>query len=865
MSDVTQLKCWPSCVRAIDWSQDGIIALASTEQVELLYPTIASYDSETDVSEWRHFDLKVPWFTNEELPRKDPAPLNIYSIGEEISLSYPIAISWSPPGLAKHRRCALAALTANLTLSIWAPNGKPLVPSNWDRRLIINDTLRDYFQDTLLTEESKVASKFEEKIRLRCRIRAFSWAPSIHCSNPKGIVGTQISWGRPVLAVADDDNHIVLLAVDSPASTIGSQDDWSAEVLHHFPIKMNSSGPIYERGTFEDLMQQQRHVSHLEWSPWVDKGTGLQSVVAYATNEEVRARTITRSQGSFVTGEEQVLARLELRFAGPMVWSPKVGGGGMLTLALFTNTEVVCLTISSEDGFVKKRASHHVDGRWDAISGIAWDTHRDDASSLHFSSQTTTTHTPTAALELSDSGLSSISTTEWPYWREQISGTQAHYSAHHDLKGHANAKVWGLGESPLGDFIAACHTVHPTDMIEYGTPSDRETTISISDMWARNDGVTFPTRAVSAEGIYYTIRRWIEKEVESAEELPALKGEVHQKLIAVYPSPQHSAKTNSPSNASFDSKDLNTLLECFKQKVFLEANTLKDRYEILASTICTPNDSNELPRTLIAFRLARALQDLPSFLSDDHTFSKSILEMSRQAINIVNDLIAEPDPDAEGEDDPIAESNAQPIPSRYIGEATETCTFCSSPIPFENLWLAYCTQGHEFIRCGISFLTIQAPGCTKKCGICDTLFLTDDFMARDGVLQVEAGSSEMSVDGDAGIEQDTKMGDAGDEAGTADSPTEMMEGGEAMNANVDAAQTPEQIEELDDVQASAQKGKNSAITSSRPISASEDHATTEASSKPKRKVRKRDVPVNLARVLFLGCDVCIYCGGKFVG
>lgn len=36
MADVTELRCWPSCVDALDWSQDNIIALASDERIELL-------------------------------------------------------------------------------------------------------------------------------------------------------------------------------------------------------------------------------------------------------------------------------------------------------------------------------------------------------------------------------------------------------------------------------------------------------------------------------------------------------------------------------------------------------------------------------------------------------------------------------------------------------------------------------------------------------------------------------------------------------------------------------------------------------------------------------------------------------------
>ena len=36
MADMTELRCWPSCVDALEWSQDNIIALASDERIELL-------------------------------------------------------------------------------------------------------------------------------------------------------------------------------------------------------------------------------------------------------------------------------------------------------------------------------------------------------------------------------------------------------------------------------------------------------------------------------------------------------------------------------------------------------------------------------------------------------------------------------------------------------------------------------------------------------------------------------------------------------------------------------------------------------------------------------------------------------------
>jgi len=145
MADVTELMCWPSCVDAIDWSQDGIIALASDERVELLFPNTVNFERDQDIPQWQHVALKVPLFSTDELPLKEPAPMQSYSIGQEISNSSPTAIAWSPPGLAKHRKCALAVLTANLVLSMWATEGKPQDASSWNRRLIVNDALREYY------------------------------------------------------------------------------------------------------------------------------------------------------------------------------------------------------------------------------------------------------------------------------------------------------------------------------------------------------------------------------------------------------------------------------------------------------------------------------------------------------------------------------------------------------------------------------------------------------------------------------------------------------------------------------------------------------------------------------------------------
>ena len=60
-------------------------------------------------------------------------------MGEEQSTSQVIALEWSPPGLAKHRRSVLAVLTSNLLLSLWEATLNPAEASCWKSVAIVND------------------------------------------------------------------------------------------------------------------------------------------------------------------------------------------------------------------------------------------------------------------------------------------------------------------------------------------------------------------------------------------------------------------------------------------------------------------------------------------------------------------------------------------------------------------------------------------------------------------------------------------------------------------------------------------------------------------------------------------------------
>lgn len=758
MADVTELRCWPSCVDALDWSQDNIIALASDERCELLvsphwqehgwhlltidqFPNTVSYERDNDVPQWQHVPLQVPWFSNDELPLKNPAPLANYSIGEEISPSVPIAISWSPPGLAKYRRCALAVLTSNLVLSVWSAEGQLHEEPSWNRRLLVNNALTDYFSKIFSKIAGSVSLSAEEQLRLRSRIRAFSWAPSMP---PRSFtMGTRLSYDPQYLAVATDDNHIVFLALESPTSSLGSSQAWKAEVLNHTflaPVGVTTST---SSDLFEDTAQQQKFISRVAWSPWVRHDDHCQSVVVYATNQDVRARPITYKIGAISIGDEVTYPGLDLRYSGPISWCPQPDNSGSLTLGLFTSSDLVYLSISAENASIVDRTSHDLDGRWDQISGTVWDYDQQPSPRLHFSSLLSTVQSPTAVLQKTSDTLERGKA---PNWKEKIENSVVLFSVKNDLKGHGKTKVWGLTASSSLDFIAACNSLHPSDSIEYGPPADRRGTVALSTLKPYSKiRESLPRRCMTAESLLFTLRKLVENTVEDADQIPAFAEEMVEKMMQTY-GPDKTAST--PLDA-LNFSVLDGVVKTFKFDIVLEEYTLKDRYSILVSHACNDTSSNELLKTLISYRLATALlKNAPWLYTEAFTpFSKEIIAHHKRLTSLVDDLLFPNGAD----DEPMSRTEMKSSDSANPAEPsekgsdsmadaiTDLCDFCSAPIPFTDLTSATCANGHEFPRCGISLIAIQAPGITKYCGICSTPYLNEEFVrAQEKVGEGEA-------------------------------------------------------------------------------------------------------------------------------
>ncbi|PVH99074.1 hypothetical protein DM02DRAFT_529925 [Periconia macrospinosa] len=828
MSDATNVKVWPCVPEAIDWSHDGIIALAADDSVELLFPNSDINESEHKNTSWQRIPLQAPWFTSHELPEKEPAPVPLYSVGEEISTSSPINIAWSPPGLAKHRRCALGVLTSSLVLSIWSADGSPRSPLSWRRRLIINDSLRDYFKNDVAVEGSVLLAQDRgeeivgEYVRLRSRARAFTWAPALPSTEYSCIVGTQWNWGQHIVAVANEDNQIALVIVESPASTFGKEDTWNAEVLNHFTIMPDSESIFTVPNTFDDFMKQQRYVSHIAWSPWTIQGDWFHSVLVYATSDDVRARIVTYRQDTIGLGDEVVYQNVCLRHKGPMKWSPRIIDDDKLTLALFGNDGLSLLTVSMSDAAILDCKTHSLDGRWDEISGVVWNDADNTPARLHISSIHSTLSCPTAAVEMSGNKIIGLSS---PNWREQISDTQALFSAQNDLKGNVKSKVWGLCGSPLGDFISACHTIHPSDMLEYGPPKERYCAVAISNSksYNKNQLVRFPANGVSAESIAFTLRKWLENTVEDAGQVSVFAEEMLNNMMSAH-GPIQKKQTNS--DRYHDSNDIAKIATSFKLDVFMDVNMFKDRYTILINQICSMKPSNTLPKVLIAFRLATAtVNTIPKTLTHGSSFSRDIFASHQQLLALVNKVINQDIPSGVTTTTTTASGTIQSHPE------SDTCDFCEAVIPFSDLETATCLNGHQFPRCGLTFLAIQAPRISKFCGICGTGFFNEEFVAVQEALPGNSGHELEDVEGQvrtlAGSNPD-KLRSRGDN-GTHDTERNEMlqresEDRQTHQDDLILAQATEQEEDVTD-----------------------------------------ELPVSLARILFLACDVCIYCGGKYIG
>jgi hypothetical protein len=276
-----------------------------------------------------------------DTPKFNHAGFDTFSIGEEQSAALVANIAWSPPGIARYRRCVLAVLSTTHVLSLFEPPSSSL---GWRRVLTVNTAAKEYFE--ALEDAEEVSEKDKSKLRrLRGRIRAFSWSYE-SCfrggarlcpdkDNPSG------KTSEFFLALANENNEIIFTRIRSSRGHFSARagGEWSAQVTGHIHIhpgddigtKLNPSLPS----------RPDRYIRKLAWSPWYRTKSGQnQAFIAYSTRGKLKIRKILLvaaeyestnrvDQGDYtfqIGGQDWNVASAfsERYHFGPLLWYEKV-------------------------------------------------------------------------------------------------------------------------------------------------------------------------------------------------------------------------------------------------------------------------------------------------------------------------------------------------------------------------------------------------------------------------------------------------------------------------------------------------------------------------------------------------------------
>ncbi|KAI9780963.1 MAG: putative zinc transporter msc2 [Geoglossum umbratile] len=486
----------PRVQDCMSWSADGDIAIAAGDCVQImspkpiykaLYAKRANRTIQTHYTDqWELSSFKASDFS-EEAQEFGHAGFDIFSIGEEQSAASVSCISWSPPGIARYRRCILAVLSTTHILSLFESPSSGLLFGGWRRVLVVNTAVKDYFGSL---QKGDDGPRFP---RLRRRIRAFGW--SFESRFDRKDDGTTSQF---FLALANEYNEIIFARICfdgyHPARPGGT---WSAQITGHMQVHpADTVGMRFESSLPTRLS---RFVNNLSWSPWYETKNGRnEAFVAYSTRGELKVMNVSvtapecqlgeragRNNFGFQIGDQGVTvtsAFSEKYHISPLAWYEKVWNERLiLAFAAPGSIQVASVMpglvhhhsitkLPQEAITVKEYPNKY----WDSVTGIALrvDPNNSEVLTIHIVTQLSHTFILRYSFPEANLYASAPPAENDKSWAQAISSHLASFDSRHNLGGLALAKTWGLARSPMGGFIAVCFTLHPKGMIEYAIRSN---------------------------------------------------------------------------------------------------------------------------------------------------------------------------------------------------------------------------------------------------------------------------------------------------------------------------------------------------------------------------------------------------------
>ncbi|KAK4972495.1 hypothetical protein LTR66_011329 [Elasticomyces elasticus] len=444
---------------------------------------MSSESAVLNAGQWEKVLLRTNAFLVSEVPMYDPFSGDAVSVDEELSMRHVQALDWSPFGLAKHGRSALAVLTTNHTLALYECVGRPGKIQSWERACIINNALRSHYAGEADAVNGNEQLR-REQIVMKQRIRAFAWSPITRKSYTND-VKQMPHLDEQYLAVSNDCAEIIILRVRSPHELFSQRTAWEVTIVKKFDVNVDSAIAESWLGSIPvSHTRKLKYADQLAWSPWVADYDGVPTAVLAV--KSVHQLHLAKVVVAVLQEEEELdvqsISHDRLRASGHQImqllrWAPYANNDHSLRLIACTTENLLCVDVSVDVSFSYELTQHHLRERWDQISGVTFCSGVSSSQVLHFTSHLST---PTAASAVLSLPFNPSSKHKHPLWQRNMAESEALYSAGYELDGHVQTRTWGIATSPLGDSIVTCTSMHPSDMVEYAIAADQDSVAVIS-------------------------------------------------------------------------------------------------------------------------------------------------------------------------------------------------------------------------------------------------------------------------------------------------------------------------------------------------------------------------------------------------
>lgn len=804
-----ELPFWPTSTCNLSWSADHLVAVAGGDNLAILVPRLSN-KGPNDLP-WDSIIHRINYFTADEAPINDPISFPNWSLGEELSLRHIIALDWSPPGLAAFGTCALAVLHSNHVLTLWHCEGRPEKKDKWTRNLCLTTAVRAFYDASPVASDDDLdtTAKLEAK-QVRYRVRAYAWLPPLRKIYSPILPGFDafVDRGEQLMAVSTEAGDILIMSVKSPFNVLAPDiSEWKASVVYRFRLPTETSpadGDQLTSSMTSSAYPPRTFADQLSWSDW---DAHSRSQLAYIARGRLYSATVSATYSAiqqvqlYFTGAGEVRLTTEQPVTGPLRFAPHTR-----SLILFRDDAVICTNLSSTAGTRITSTSHHLDGRWDEISGVGLTPNAGKDVCVNIASLMSCASAETTRLPFSLKGTIG---NQSPAWHRALLGTKANFSTYHTLAGAVQERTWGLASSPLGDFVATCASLQPSDSPAHFIAADQKSIVTFtheahgkgksrksSNPLPSNGGVSSPEN-ISAETLLLSIRHYLGQSEQWQDTVQGRRELIDPLIRTLGLDGFHldGVEHAHPPAGIKDVTDAGELqqhgdmcLRYIRAQLYYQPNILRERLERLLQIALQREPTHALSRAGY-LQLTNIILKLPTDIADGSRLSWQILGAMYM---MRGKLTAATGATAPGEND-------------VKQHLKEECSICHATLPFESVKWSRCSNGHQFSRCGLTFLSILQAGASKACGICGVQYLNENAIS--------------------GMREQTKVKDA--EPAAAAAPPD----GTLEEQNVDPAW--------------------------------QDAGPVEQEVTPVVE-EKMEPRMSLGRLLFAACDRCLLCGGRFV-